>query len=139
MAVAVTVAQRVREIGIRTALGADRRRIVRLFVGRGLRLSLAGLTIGLALSVVAARAIAAAEGDTPPSGLLPLSIGAAVFVMAVALGASWIPARRAPGADPLIALRADEDSTRFADFRPDSLPAPRVEIVSTAELATGRV
>ena len=53
--VAVTVAQRVREIGIRTALGADRRRIVRLFVARGLRLSLAGLTIGLALSVVAAR------------------------------------------------------------------------------------
>ena len=41
--VAVTVAQRVREIGIRTALGADRRRIVRLFVARGLRLSLAGL------------------------------------------------------------------------------------------------
>ena len=114
-----------REIGIRTALGADRRRIVRLFVGRGLRLSLAGLTIGLALSVVAARAIAADEGDTLPSGLLPLSIGAAVFVMAVALGALWIPARRAAGADPLIALRA----TRFADFRPDSLPAPRVEIV----------
>jgi predicted permease len=105
--VAVTVAQRVREIGIRTALGADRRRIIRLFVARGLRLSLAGLTIGLALSVAAARAIAAAEGDTPPSGLLPLSIGVAAFVMAVALAASWMPARRAARVDSLTALRAD--------------------------------
>ena len=105
--VAVTVAQRLREIGIRTALGAGRRRIVGLFVARGLRLSLAGLTIGLALGVVAARAIAAIEGDTAPSGLLPLAIGVAVFVMAVALAASWIPARRAAAVDPLIALRAD--------------------------------
>ena len=105
--VAVSVAQRVREIGIRTALGADRRRIVRLFVARGLRLSLAGLAIGLAFSVVAARAIAAAEGDTPPSGLLSLSVGVAVFVLAVALAASWIPARRAAAVDPLIALRAE--------------------------------
>jgi ABC-type lipoprotein release transport system permease subunit len=57
--------------------------------------------------VVAARAMAAANGDTPPSGLLLLSAGVAVFVMAVALVASWIPARRAATVDPLIALRAD--------------------------------
>ena len=105
--ISVSVAQRVREIGIRTALGADRRRIVKLFVAHGVRLSLLGLTTGLALGMLAARGIAAANGNTPPGGLLPLSIGVAIFVMAVALATSWIPARRAAAVDPLIALRAD--------------------------------
>jgi predicted permease len=104
--VAVAVGQRHREIGIRAALGAGRRELVGLFLTRGLWLSGAGLAIGLALSVVAVRAIAAAEGRPAPSGLLSVAAGVALFVMAVALVAAWIPARRAARATPLRTLRS---------------------------------
>jgi predicted permease len=105
--VAFAVGQRVREIGIRTALGAESRQVVRLFVGRGLRLCLAGLVIGLALGIGGARVISAVEGHEPPAGTLVLSALVAVFVLGVALLASWIPARRAARIDPLEALRAE--------------------------------
>jgi hypothetical protein len=105
--IAVAVALRVREIGVRTALGADRRRILWLFTATGLRLSATGLAVGLALTVAAMRAMAAAEGQAAPPVAVPLMVAVAGFVMAVALAASWLPARRAAGADPLVALRAD--------------------------------
>jgi predicted permease len=105
--VAVAAGQRVREIGIRTALGASRRRIVGMFLRKGLRASAVGLSLGLALSVVAVRLLAAAEGDAPPAGLLPLSAMVASIVMAVAAVAAWIPARRAARLDPLRALRVE--------------------------------
>jgi ABC-type antimicrobial peptide transport system permease subunit len=105
--VAVAAGQRVREIGIRTALGASRRRIVGMFLRKGLRASAVGLSLGLALSLVAVRLLAAAEGDAPPAGLLPLSAMVASIVMAVAAVAAWIPARRAARLDPLRALRVE--------------------------------
>ena len=105
--VAFAVGQRVREIGIRTALGAEGRQVVRLFVGRGLRLCLVGLVLGLALGIGGARVIAAVGGNEPPVGTLGLAALVVVFVVGVALLASWIPARRAARIDPLEALRME--------------------------------
>ena len=105
--VAFAVGQRVREIGIRTALGAERRQVVSLFVWHGLRLSLLGLVIGLALGIGGGRVLSAVDGHEPPAGLLGLSALVAVFVIGVALLASWLPARRAARIDPLEALRVE--------------------------------
>jgi putative ABC transport system permease protein len=105
--VAFAVGQRVREIGIRTALGAESRQVVRLFVGRGLRLCFFGLVIGLALGIGGGRMISAMQGSGPPAGTLGLAALVAAFVIGVALFASWIPARRAARIDPLEALRVE--------------------------------
>jgi predicted permease len=105
--VAFAVGQRVREIGIRTALGAESRQVVRLFVRRGLSLSLFGLVIGLLLGIGGVRAISAVQGNEPPTGILGLSALVVVCVIGVALLASWIPARGAARIDPLAALRVE--------------------------------
>ena len=105
--VAVAVGQRIREIGIRTALGAGRRQVVGLFLFRGLRLCVAGLVAGLMLSLVAMRVMAAELGEDRPAGTLWLAALVAVVVIGVAVVATWIPARRAAGIDPLRALRVD--------------------------------
>ena len=106
--VAFAVGQRVREIGIRTALGAERRQVVGLFVRRGLRLCLVGLGIGLALGIAGVRVISAVGRETSRRrGLLSLSALVAVSVVAVTFLASWIPARRAARIDPLEALRVE--------------------------------
>ena len=89
------------------ALGAESRQVVRLFLRRGLSLCLFGLVIGLALGVAGVRAISALQGNGPPTGTLALSALVAVFVIGVALLASWIPARRAARIDPLEALRVE--------------------------------
>jgi predicted permease len=105
--VAFAVGQRGREIGIRTALGAESRQVVRLFVRRGLSLCLFGLVVGLLLGIAGVRVISAVQGSEPPTGILGLSALVVVFVLAVALLASWIPARGAARIDPLAALRAE--------------------------------
>jgi putative ABC transport system permease protein len=105
--VAFAVRQRASEIGIRTALGADRQQVVRLFLVRGLRLSLAGMALGLTLSVIVVRLMATLQGDTPPSGILGLAALVACVAIAVSLVATWIPARRAAAIDPLLALRGE--------------------------------
>ena len=105
--VAFAVGQRVREIGIRTALGAESRQVVRLFVRRGLSLCLYGLVIGLLLGIAGVRVISAVQGNEPPTGILGLSALVVVFVIGVALVASWIPARGAARIDPLEALRVE--------------------------------
>ena len=74
---------------------------------RGLSLCLFGLVIGLLLATAGARVIAAVEGSEPPTGILGLSVLVAVFVVGVALLASWIPARAAARIDPLEALRVE--------------------------------
>jgi predicted permease len=103
---AFSVAQRRREIGVRVALGAAGSQIVRLFVGQALRLASIGILIGLAMSAAAAQLLA--------TSFLGLSLADAIPVAAVslvlgisALGASWLPARRASRVDPMLALRSD--------------------------------
>ncbi|MBL8204759.1 MAG: ABC transporter permease [Blastocatellia bacterium] len=98
------VAARTREIGVRMALGAERRDVLRLIVGQGLRLTLFGAGAGLALALVATRVLQRflfGIGATDPLTFF----GVALLLTFVALLACWLPARRATQVDPLVALR----------------------------------
>jgi putative ABC transport system permease protein len=101
-----TVAQRSREIGIRMALGADRANVGRLVVGQGARLAVAGVALGLLGALAAARVLSSLLYGVRPTDLLTLASVAAVLGT-VALGATWLPARRATRVDPLVALRSE--------------------------------
>jgi hypothetical protein len=105
--VTFAVGRRVREIGICTALGAGRPEVVRLFLFRGLRLSVVGLFLGLTLSLIGVRLMAVMRGQDPPAETVWLAAPVAALVIGVALLASWIPARRAARIDPLQALRTE--------------------------------
>ena len=105
--VAFAVQQRVREIGIRTALGADARQVVRWFLLRGLRLCVIGMGLGLTLSVMVVRMLTALRGDEPSTAILGIALLIAGVALLVALLATWIPARRAAAVDPLLALRVE--------------------------------
>jgi putative ABC transport system permease protein len=99
------VSQRTSEIGIRLALGADERRILRLIVGDGITLALIGLAVGVALSLALTRTLTALLFGTAPTD--PLTFGAVIALLgSVALLASYLPARRAARIAPLEALRA---------------------------------
>ena len=100
------VNRRTREFGLRVALGARPRQIERLILGESLRLAAIGVPIGLAGLAVAARYTRSMLlGVTP---LDPLSYGlSAAAVMALALAAAWLPARRATRVDPMEALRSE--------------------------------
>ncbi len=104
--VAYSVTQRTREIGIRMTLGATRRVIARLVVGNGLRLSCAGIALGLAGAVAATRAITAALYGVGQPNVLSFVLGAAGLLM-VSVLACAIPVVRATAVDPAIAVRAD--------------------------------
>jgi hypothetical protein len=104
--VSFAVGQRTREIGIRTALGAQRRQVIRMFFVNGLTLSALGLAIGLPLSMIVTRLIGASlSWPLTSSPLLGVAIG--VVVLGVASVAVWIPARRASTIDPIVALRTE--------------------------------
>jgi ABC-type antimicrobial peptide transport system permease subunit len=100
------VAQRVREIGIRMALGAPGSRVVALVLGRGVRLVTIGIAIGLPAAWLGARAI-----ESMLFGLSrtdPISLGgAAVLLLSAAQLAAFLPARRAARIDPITALRRE--------------------------------
>ena len=104
--IAYTTAQRTHEIGIRLALGAERRDIFRTIVGGGMGLTLVGLTVGLLGALLATRLI-----DSLLFGIEPTdsaTFGAvAVLLAAVSLAACAIPARRAMRVDPVETLRAE--------------------------------
>jgi len=97
---------RTREIGVRMALGAGRGDVVRLVVGRGLRLTGAGLAIGLVVSAAVTRFASFLLYGTSPLDL-PTFAGVVVVLLAVALVAAWSPARRAAGVEPVVALREE--------------------------------
>ncbi len=100
------VAQRTREIGIRVALGAQPRGILTLFLKQGMRLIAIGILLGLLGGAAIARLLAMILVDL--SAFDPLTFGGvSLCLMAVALLATWLPARRAARVDPMIALRHD--------------------------------
>jgi putative ABC transport system permease protein len=99
-----SVAQRTHEIGVRLALGAQRRGIFKLVIGQGLRLALLGTSIGLLGAWVVTRVIAELLYDVNPLDATTF-IFAPLLLTSLALLACWIPARRATKVDPLIALR----------------------------------
>ena len=102
--IAYSVSQRTQEIGIRMALGASRQDVLRMVVGGGLRLAIAGVLIGVALSLAAGRFISTLLFGVRATDPLTFSAVAAAL-LATAVFAAWIPARRATRVDPMVALR----------------------------------
>ena len=102
--VAYSLTQRTHEIGIRIALGADRADIMRLLLGHGMVLSGLGIGIGIAGSLGLTRLLESYLYRVQPTDPIALSL-AALLLAAVAMLASYVPARRATNVDPLIALR----------------------------------
>jgi len=104
--IAYSVAERRHEIGIRLALGAQGRDVRRLVVGQGVRLTLAGVVIGLAGAIAIGHGLRGLLFGVTATHL-PTLIGVASILLAVAAAASWIPARRAARTDLLSALRGE--------------------------------
>jgi ABC-type antimicrobial peptide transport system permease subunit len=98
------VTERRQEIGIRMALGADRGRILRLVLVRGLVLSGVGLFLGLATAIGVSRVLSALLYNVAPTDPRTLA-GVSVVIAAVACVACVIPAWRATRVDPLVVLR----------------------------------
>jgi putative ABC transport system permease protein len=100
------VLSRTHEIGVRMALGAQRRDVIRLVVGKGLVLSISGLVVGLVLALGLVRVMSSALEGMVDSGA-SLFVVVAGAVLAVSLLGSYVPARRAARVDPMIALRSE--------------------------------
>lgn len=102
--IAYGVTQRRHELGVRVALGAQTADITRLVVGESIRFAGLGLAIGACVSVAASHWIAPLLFQEPPRDPVVFGV-ASVVLIASAIAASWIPARRAARVDPTIALR----------------------------------
>jgi predicted permease len=98
------VVQRTQEIGIRAALGATPRQMMGMVMGQGLYLASAGIGIGLFFALLAGRALESVLYQVSPSDPATFATVPVLFA-AVALAACWMPARRAMGVNPVIALR----------------------------------
>jgi predicted permease len=103
---AYTVTQRTQEIGVRMALGAQRKDVLRMIMGFGIRLMCAGVMIGLAGAFASSHFLASLLYGVKPSDPLTL-IAVSLLFVAVILLASFVPARRAANVDPIVALRYD--------------------------------
>ena len=99
-----TVAQRTQEIGLRVALGAQTRDVLRLVLGQGLRMILFGLALGLVASLALTRVLGGMLFGVTPTDPVTF-VGVSLLLATVALLACYIPARRAAKVDPLVALR----------------------------------
>jgi putative ABC transport system permease protein len=98
------VGQRTSEIGIRLALGANRRDILSMIVGSAMRMAVLGLLIGVLLALALSRTLTALLYETPSTDPITFTVVVAVLG-AVALFASYLPARRAARITPVEALR----------------------------------
>jgi len=104
--IAYTVTQRTHEMGVRVALGAQSGDVVRLILREGLRVALVGIVLGTLIALVTSRFVAKLLFQVQPKD--PTTIGiVAVTLLVVAIVACVVPARRAAGVDPNVALRAD--------------------------------
>lgn len=104
--ISFSVAQRTREIGIRIALGAAPNIVRRRVAEHGVGLALVGVLVGGAVSTVATRILRVLLFGVAPGDPTVLAV-VAILLAAVALLASWLPARRAAAVDPLIAIRTE--------------------------------
>jgi putative ABC transport system permease protein len=102
--IAYSVKQRTQEIGIRMTLGAQRSDVLRLVVGQGMKLALAGVALGLAGALALAQVLAKLLFQVKPTDPLTL-FGVVLLLVAVAFLACYLPARRASRIDPMVALR----------------------------------
>jgi ABC-type antimicrobial peptide transport system permease subunit len=100
------VTQRTREIGVRMALGATSREILLSFSRRGLALAVAGIAIGLAFTIMAARVITTLFYGFEPDFVAAIAVAGGVLVAVAAL-ASVLPARRASRINPVVALQQE--------------------------------
>ena len=104
--IAYTVARQKREIGIRMAIGASRRDVLRMTLGLGLRWIAAGVGLGLAVSLVATRALSNQLTGISPTD--PVTFASVIAIVCVSgFAASYIPARRATAVDPNVVLRVE--------------------------------
>jgi predicted permease len=103
---AYVVGQRRREIGVRLALGAQRRDVFRLVIKEGMTLVAVGIALGLAGTIAGTRLLTTFLYEVQPTDAATF-IGAALLLAAVALLANYLPARRAARTDPMQALRAE--------------------------------
>jgi putative ABC transport system permease protein len=101
-----SVAQRTREIGVRMALGARSGQVLANVIGYGLKLSLAGMAIGIVGALALRKYLATLVFDVSTADPIVYA-GVALLMLSVAILACWVPARRASRVDPLVALRCD--------------------------------
>jgi ABC-type antimicrobial peptide transport system permease subunit len=104
--IAYVVAQRAREIGIRSALGAEPRQLQKMFLLHGLTLSGAGVVIGLVVAAALRRSMSSLLFGIEPLDAAAYLVAIGVILAAAAL-ASYVPARRAARIDPMETLKAD--------------------------------
>ncbi|MCW5558336.1 MAG: ABC transporter permease, partial [Verrucomicrobiae bacterium] len=100
------VSQRRREIGVRMALGAQRRDVLGLVIGQGMRLTLCGVALGLIGALALTQTLRHLLFEVKPGDSLTFAVVPFVLI-AVALSACWLPARRAARMDPMVALRSE--------------------------------
>jgi predicted permease len=102
--IAYSVRQRTHEFGIRMALGAEETDVLKMVIGQGLKLALIGVAIGIAGALALTRFLGSLLYDVKPTDPLTF-IAVSLILIAVALLACYIPARRAAKVDPMVALR----------------------------------